>query len=91
MESMEHPIPEDFRQCLIKNFRDVRDEPMQGDYFVFSLKTNSGQPRTLRAHRNYFIYSKVVTAFLQKLVGDLERGDVDLEEPSHRGSPSGGR
>jgi hypothetical protein len=84
MDSMElDPIPEDVRRFLIKNFKDVRDEPAEGDYYVFSLKTNSGQPRTLKVHRNFFIYSEVVTAFLQEhdFVGNLASGNQEIAEP----------
>jgi hypothetical protein len=84
MESMElDPIPEDVRQFLIKNFKDVRDEPAQGDYYVFNLKTNSGEPRTLKVHRNFFIYSEMVTAYLQEhdFVGKLEYGNHEIAEP----------
>jgi hypothetical protein len=40
MERMElDSIPEDVRPFLSKSFKDVRDEPAQGDYYVSSLKT----------------------------------------------------
>lgn len=83
-ESMElDPIPEDVRQFLISNFTDVRDEPRQGDRYVFSLKTSSGQLRQLKAHRNFFMYSEVVSQYLRNpdLVGQLENGDVEIVKP----------
>jgi hypothetical protein len=77
------PIPEDVRQFLIENFVDVRDERPEGDYYVFSLKTSNAQPRTLKVHRNFFIYSEVVNDYLktQDLAGQLERGNVEIAAP----------
>jgi hypothetical protein len=77
------PIPEDVRQFLMKNFTDVRDEPPQGDYYVFSLKTSSGPLRHLKVHRSVFIYSEMVSDYLRNedLAGQLERGDVEIAEP----------
>jgi hypothetical protein len=36
------PIPEDVREYLLQHFRDVKDEPSQGDCYVFSMKLPSG-------------------------------------------------
>jgi hypothetical protein len=80
------PIPEDVRQFLTKNFKNVRDEPAQGDYYVFSMSATSGHPRTLKVHRNLFIYSEVVTAYLLEhdFVEKLEHGNQEITEPIRR-------
>lgn len=77
------PIPEDVRQFLTKNFADVRDEPRQEDWYVFRLRTSSGQLRRVKVHRNFFMYCKVVPEFLRNsdLVGQLEMGDMVIIKP----------
>jgi hypothetical protein len=77
------PIPEDVRQFLRNNFSDILDEPAQGDYYVFSLKTSSGPGRHLKVHRNVFIYSEMVSEYLRKydFVGQLESGDAEIAQP----------
>lgn len=77
------PIPEDVRQFLTEHFTDVRDEPAQSDYYVFSLKTRTGQLRQLKVHQRLFIFSELVTRYLREhdLAVQLERGDVEIAEP----------
>lgn len=84
ISSMEpDPTSDEARQFLLRNFADVRDEPAQGDFYVFGLKTNSGQTRHLKVHRRLFVYSGVISEYLQKhdFVGQLEGGDVEIIEP----------
>ena len=77
------PLPEDVRQYLRLHFGDVKDEPAQGDYYVFSMRLQSGEPRELKVHRNLFAFSEVVTTYLAEhgLAGQLERGNVEIAEP----------
>jgi hypothetical protein len=77
------PIPEDVRQYLREHFRDVTDEPSAGDYYVFSMRLESGERRELKVHRNIFMFSEVVRAYLQQhdFVGQLQRGDVVIAKP----------
>jgi hypothetical protein len=83
MESDPDPIPGDVRQFLIANFTDVRDEPTEGDYYVFSLRTRTGQSRRLKVHRRLFIFSELVPTYLKQLdlADQLERGDVEIAQP----------
>jgi hypothetical protein len=60
------PVPENIRQSLRQHFRDVKDEPSQGNYYVFSLKLPSGAPREMKVHRNLFIFSELVSAYLRE-------------------------
>ena len=77
------PIPEDVRQYLRQHFRDVKDEPSHGDYYVFSVKLASGEPRELKVHRNIFVFSEMIRAYLQDhdFAAQLERGNVEIAEP----------
>jgi hypothetical protein len=77
------PIPDEVRQFLVKTFADVRDEPAQGESYVFSLTTSSGQLRRLKVHRQMFVYSGVISAYLQdyNFAAQLERGDVEITKP----------
>jgi hypothetical protein len=79
------PIADAFRQFLMKNFTEVRDEPRRGDCYVFSLKTSFRQLRHVTVHKNFFMYPEVVSGFLRNpdLVGQLERGDVSIPKPEH--------
>jgi|HubBroStandDraft_2_1064218.scaffolds.fasta_scaffold392670_1 hypothetical protein len=78
------PIPEDVREFLRKHFRDVKDEPPQGDYYVFSMKLQSGELRELKVHRNLFVFSEVVSRYLEQFdfLAQLGRANVEIAEPS---------
>jgi hypothetical protein len=77
------PVPEDVREYLRKHFRDVKDEPSQGDYYVFSMKLPSGEPRELKVHRNMFVFSEMISAYLREhdFAAQLERGNVEIAKP----------
>lgn len=77
------PIPEDVRQYLRGHFRDVKDEPSQGDYYVFTVRLDSGDRREIRVHRNVFVFSEMIPAYLRDndLAGQLRQGNVEIAEP----------
>lgn len=80
------PIPEDIRQYLRQHFRDVQDEPSQGDYYVFSMKLLSGARRQMKVHRCFFLFPELVSAYLREhdLVAQLEHGNVEITKPFAR-------
>jgi hypothetical protein len=71
---------------LRKSFANVQDEPRQGDFYVFSLRTNSNQLRHVRSHERFFTCSEEVPEFLRNvdLVGQLQKGDVVIGAPIRR-------
>jgi hypothetical protein len=77
------PIPEDVRQYLHQHFPNVKDEPSQGDYYAFSMKLPSGEPRELKVHRDIFIFSEMIAPYLQDhdFAAQLERGNVEIAKP----------
>jgi hypothetical protein len=78
------PIPEDIRAYLRKHFREVKDEQPQGHYYVFSLKSSSGQIRELKVHEQFFMYLNLVPDYLRDhdLAGQLERGNIEIAKPA---------
>ena len=77
------PLPEDIRHYLRQHFQDVSDEPRQGDYYVFLMKLNSGDLRTLKVHRDLFIFSSLVPDYLRNhnLASQLQHEDVEIARP----------
>jgi hypothetical protein len=77
------PIPEDVREFLRKHFRDVKDEPPQGDYYVFSMKLQSGEARELKVQRDLFFFSELVSRYLEQydFLRQLESGNIEIVEP----------
>jgi hypothetical protein len=74
-------IPEHVRQFLSDSFADVRDEPLQKDYYVFSVKPPSGQLRHyMRVRRNGAIQSRRLLEYLRThdFVGKMKTGNVDI-------------
>jgi hypothetical protein len=77
------PILDDVRRYLREHFEQVDDQPSQGDYFVFGLTLLSGHRRQLKVHRDIFIFSESIPAYLREcdFAAQLELGDVQITEP----------
>src|SRR6202161_2863454 len=81
-ENMEpDSIPEYVRQFLINTFKDVRDEPPQGQYCVFSIKPSSGQLRHfLKVRQDVSIHPGGLLDYLRThdFAGKLENSSVEI-------------
>lgn len=77
------PIPEDVRRYLQEHFASVRDEPPEGNYYVFSMRLGSGERRELRVHRELFIFADLVPSYLQEsdITAQLMKGNVVIAKP----------
>jgi len=78
------PILRDISQYLEEAFGNVSEESPEGDYYVLSVIV-SGERRTLKVHRNLFIFADVVPGYLRNndIAGQLERGNVEIAKPLH--------
>lgn len=77
------PIPNGVRQYLRQHFQAVKDELPQGEYYVFSIRLESGERRELKVHRNIFVFSESIPAYLRDhdFAGQLRRSDVEIAKP----------
>jgi hypothetical protein len=77
------PIPKDVREYLHQHFQEVRDELPQGDSYVFSMRVASGEYRELKVHREVFMFSEGISAYLMQhdFASQLEKGNVEIVEP----------
>lgn len=78
------PIFSDVGQYPEEAFGNVTEERPEGDYYVLSVIV-CGERRTLKVHRNLFIFADVVPRYLQDndIAGQLERGNVEIARPLH--------
>ncbi len=70
------------RTYLLEHFQEVKDEPSQGDYYVFGVIAH-GIPREVKVHRNVFMFADLVPRYLRDhdIAQQLERGNVEIAEP----------
>ena len=71
---------EGVRRYLREHFDEVKDEPPQGNSYVFSIKLPLGVPREFKVHRNMVTLSGCIPAYLQEnnLAGQLEGSNVQI-------------
>jgi hypothetical protein len=75
------PISDEIRQFLLDRFLDVRDEPPQEGYYIFSVKPHSSQLRhNLRVRKNVAVHPNGFLNYLRThdFVGKLENSDVEI-------------
>jgi hypothetical protein len=76
-------IPEDVRQYLREHFTEVNDELPEKDYYVFSMRVQSGERRQLKVHRGMFVFAHTIPAFLREhdFAARLEQGNQEIAKP----------